>query len=324
MQDDYKNIDAELTVALDKMTAVFGTTSFDTGDISLMREMHNQSALRNTQPDEVNEQIEHWKESIPRAESETTELRLYKPRATDAQEGQTEKLPCIVFVHGGGYISGRPWHAHERIQRLVLDHQCMVAAVEYGLAPEKPFPAGLNDCVAAIDYLFENGERLNLDESRTVLLGESAGGGLAAGVSLFLRDRGSSLFAGQILIYPMIDRHNVDVGGEDFHIWSRRNNRDAWQAYLSGEFDQDQIAYAAAIEAENFSGLPSTTILTGEQDLFIEENKTLHSRFINDGVESTFVTYPGAYHGFAHLAPEANVSKKYQRDLDNAISKLIS
>jgi triacylglycerol lipase len=192
----------------------------------------------------------------------------------------------------------------ERNSELAAELLLVVVSVDYRLAPEAPYPAAMEDCYAVLTWLRSDGGQYAIDPTRIGVVGESAGGGLAASLSLVTRDRGEIALSFQWLLYPMIDDRTGRSGAPhpfagDF-IWTVELNRGAWQSFLGSDRDALLVGpYAAAARVDNLSGLPPTLIQTGALDLFIEENIGFARRLIGAGVPTELHVYPGAVHGFA-------------------------
>ncbi len=136
-------------------------------------------------------------------------VRIYQP------ESRPETLPALLWIHGGGYVIGNVQGDDLKAKGMVLALNCVVASVEYRLAPEHPFPAPLEDCYAALKWLTGNADEFDINPARIAIGGASAGGGLAAGLGLLARDRAEVDVCYQLLIYPMIDDSNVEQAGPD-------------------------------------------------------------------------------------------------------------
>jgi acetyl esterase/lipase len=239
------------------------------------------------------------------------EVAIYTPRPRDAS------LPCIFHIHGGGYVTGST-AALEPIHRaLSVSANCCIVSVDYRLAPETRFPGAIEDCYAALSWVFTQSRDLGLDTTRIGVMGESAGGGLAAALALLARDRGEHTLAFQHLIYPMLDdrtcvaREPHPFAGE--FLWTSHNNAFGWSALLGVAPGSDKVSpYAAAARAENLLGLPQTFISTGALDLFLEEDMEYARRLLRQGVPVELHVYAGAYHGFDILtnAPIAATAKR--------------
>lgn len=243
---------------------------------------------------------------------------IYRPRSAQSPAG------AFLHMHGGGYMIGAPEMADPRNRTWAQQAGCVIVSVDYRLAPETSHPGPLEDCYAALKWLHANAARLGVDPRRIAIGGESAGGGLSAGLALLARDRGEIPIAFQLLIYPMIDDRTGSTGpthpyaGE--FIWSAANNRFGWQALLGCEPGSTGVSpYAAAARAENLAGLPRAFISTGALDLFVEEDIEYARRLLHAGVPTELHVYPGAFHGFER-ALDADVTRNAQRDALNALT----
>lgn len=231
----------------------------------------------------------------------------------------TEPAPAaaLLHVHGGGFVMGSPEMDAARNIELVRATRCAILSVDYRLAPEHPHPAGLEDCHAALVWLASQAEVLRFPRARIGVIGESAGGGLAAGLALLARDRRSVELACQVLIYPMLmpPAQSLDASVRDAragrYIWTRASNEFCWSAYLP-----DAAAGAATMAglAADVSGLPPTFLAIGELDLFVHDNLAYVSRLLAAGCSVEAHLYPGAIHGFDRMV-DAPVSVRYSRDL---------
>jgi acetyl esterase/lipase len=236
-------------------------------------------------------------------------------------------LPALLWIHGGGYVLGSVERDDLLAKHLARVGQCVVASVEYRLAPEHPFPAPVEDCYAALKWLSTHSADLGVNKSRIAIGGASAGGGLAAGLALVARDRAEVDVAFQLLIYPMIDDRNIVPASEtapDTFVWTRENNRMGWRAYLGREpGGADVSPYAAAARATDLRGLPPAYIPVGDLDLFLDENITYAQRLLTAGVPTELHVYPGAFHGFNGFVPGAEVSRRFNADRDNALKRML-
>lgn len=248
-------------------------------------------------------------------------VRIYQPVDRPAT------LPALLWIHGGGYVLGSVERDDLLAKHLARVGQCVVASVEYRLAPEHPFPAPVEDCYAALKWLSAHSAELGVNQSRIAIGGASAGGGLAAGLALLTRDRAEVELAFQLLIYPMIDDRNIDPASEtapDTFVWTRENNRMGWRAYLGREPGGTDVSpYAAAARATNLKGLPPAYIPVGDLDLFLDENITYAQRLLAAGVPTELHVYPGAFHGFNGFVPGAEVSRRFNTDRDNALKRML-
>lgn len=244
---------------------------------------------------------------IPGPEGATdVALTIYRPRNASGT------LPCIFHIHGGGYVGGSVAQFEGLSRAAVAQLGCVMTSVEYRLAPETPFPGPVEDCYAALGYVFNNAKALGIDATRIGVMGESAGGGLAAALALLARDRGAYALAFQHLIYPMLDDRTVTAKDPHPHtgefIWNAQSNAFGWASLLGVAPGSDGVSpYAAAARAEDLSRLPPTYISTGALDLFLEEDLEYARRLMRAGVAVELHVYPGAFHGF-EILPISRVS----------------
>jgi acetyl esterase/lipase len=234
--------------------------------------------------------------------------------------------PAVLFMHGGGYIGGSIWRQLFRMQDTAKAHDCVVISVDYRVAPETPFPGARDDCYAALIWLRDNAARLGVDAARIVMLGESAGGGLAAQVALLARERGGLPILAQVLVYPMLDDRTGTADSVPphigTHVWTRVSNRFGWKCYLGAEpGGNDAPAGAVPAREVDLAGLPPAWIGVGGLDLFVTENIAFAERLMAAGVATELLVVPGAYHGFNRSAPGAAVSKSFDAAWNDALAR---
>jgi len=248
-------------------------------------------------------------------------VRVYRPIE------QPRKLPALLWIHGGGYVMGDIEQDDRLMKQIVTRIGCVTVSVDYRLAPENPFPAPVEDCYAALQWLFAHAGDLDVDPTRIAIGGASGGGGLCAGLALMVRDRGEMKPSFQLLIYPMIDDRNVTPASHaitDPRVWNRESNRMGWRAYLGREGGGADVSpYAAASRAKDLSGLPPAYIPVGALDLFVDENIEYAQRLVQAGVPTELHVYPGAFHGFDMFAPSAAVSKQFKADRETALKRAL-
>ena len=226
------------------------------------------------------------------------EVLCYRPKAAEGIVG------CIFHIHGGGYVLGTAEVMTAALKPLAMELNCAIVSVDYRLAPETQAPGAVEDCYAALAWLSANAGLLGVDGARIGVMGESAGGGLAAALALLVRDRGEYRFAFQHLIYPMLD-DRTSADGVDPHpfagefVWGPANNRFGWQSLLGQAHGGPDVSpYASPARATSLAGLPPTFISTGALDLFVEEDMEYARRLVAAGVATELHVYPGAFHGF--------------------------
>jgi acetyl esterase/lipase len=233
-------------------------------------------------------------------------------------------LPVYLNIHGGAYIMGAAVFNGRFNVATAAEAGCLVASVDYRVAPEAKAPAAVEDCYAALAWLHESAGELQIDRRRVAIGGDSAGGGLAAALALLSRDRGRYPVCFQLLMYPMLDDRRAARGPENPHvgefIWTRPNNLFAWRAYLGEEPGAENIsAYHAPARALNLAGLPPAYIGVGSLDLFLEENLDYAKRLLAAGVPTELHVFPRAFHSFDR-APGARISELATREMHNVLA----
>lgn len=237
--------------------------------------------------------------------------------------------PALLHIHGGGMIVGSARAMKAGPSGMAAALGIPVASVEYRLAPETPFPGPQEDCLAALQWLADNAVRLGVDPARIGVIGESAGGGLAAATAQLARDTGGPALAAQILVYPMIDHR---TGGDacpyanrttgEF-IWTRHSNQFGWEA-LRDDYavDDARKGWFSPSLADDLAGLPPTWIGTGSLDLFFDENLDYARRLVDAGVPVELHSYPGGIHAF-NVVADAGIAKAFSRDMLGAIARML-
>ncbi|MFI8632331.1 alpha/beta hydrolase [Microbacterium sp. NPDC077663] len=215
--------------------------------------------------------------------------------------------PAVVWIHGGGMISGSSRNVNAWASGFAADLGAVVIAPDYRLAPEHPYPAAIDDCFTALRWLIDRAEELNVDRSRIAVGGESAGGGLAAALAQRAHDAGIPLRL-QVLVSPMLDDRTVTRAESDGTValaWTVPSNRYGWTAYLGREPGSDfDLPYAAAARRENLSGLAPAWMMIGSVDLFYPETIEYARRLEDAGVPTEVVTIPRAHHGAEVIKPD--------------------
>jgi acetyl esterase/lipase len=246
-------------------------------------------------------------------------IRIYRP------SGSAAPLPVLLWMHPGGFVIGSLEMDHLMAMNLSQDLGCAVVSVNYRLAPEYPYPAPLEDCYGALQWLGVEAKALGFDASRIAVGGASAGGGLAAGLALLARDRGGVTPMFQLLIYPGIDDSNIEPASatvQENLFWSRAAARIGWNAYLNGKAAASDVpVYAAPIRATDLSRLPDAFIGIGTADMLLDENVAYAERLAAAGAKVELRVYPGAFHAFEGFAPQARVSQEFAADRSNALRR---
>lgn len=214
----------------------------------------------------------------------------------DAAEG-----PLVVYLHGGGWTLGSIDAADRPCRRLAQAGGATVVSVGYRRAPESPFPRPLEDCVAAVEWLIAHAEQLGTGGS-VVLVGDSAGGNLAAATSMTLRDRGGRVPSDQVLVYPVLHPARASPFRSyeecaDGPLMTRAEMEWFWDLYVPDE-RQQRSAAAAPLLADDVGGLPPTTVVVAEHDVLRDEGAAYAQRLRHAGVPVSLTMYRGAAHGF--------------------------
>ena len=235
-------------------------------------------------------------------------ILIYYPEAD-----REEKSTGVLWIHGGGYITGMASMAGLMGMgpRLVNEHGCVVVSTEYILGKKGRYPNALNDCYAALKYMVEHADELGIRKDQVFVGGESAGGGLCAALCMLARDKGEVNIAFQMPLYPMIDDRDTDSSRDNHNkVWNTRRNHYGWKTYLGDLYGTDEVpAYAAAARQSDYSNLPPayTFVCTGEP--FYCETLTFVENLRAAGVEAGLDVYEGLYHAFDMLQPKKEISK---------------
>ncbi|MFV8243002.1 alpha/beta hydrolase [Mycolicibacterium peregrinum] len=219
-------------------------------------------------------------------------LRLYRPSPEPG-------LPVLVYLHGGGLVMGSNRSFEPLARELAHASGAAVAAVEYRLAPESPPPAQFDDSYAATEWVAAHADELNLDVGRLAIVGDSAGGSLAAAVALAARDHGGPRIFAQVLLYPGLDR---DMGAPSITSMPDapllRHEDIVYMHELVDRGGSPRDAYQVPAYATELRGLPPAIVVTGECDPIRDWGERYAGRLRDAGVQTTVTRYPGMYHGF--------------------------
>ncbi len=258
--------------------------------------------------------------SIPGPESEL-KVKIYEPANRTGN-----RLPALLWIHGGGYVLGDPDIDDGLCEQFVLEANCVTVSIDYRLAPQNPYPAAIEDCYAGLKWMVTQADDLNIDISRIAVAGASAGGGLTAALSLLARDRGELKIAFQMPLYPMIDDRNItpssyEINKENFpKLWNREQNRLAWSMYLGDTAADEVTPYAAPARARDLTGLPPTYTCIGVLDLFRDETIEYVTRLAQADVPVEFHLYPGCYHGFETIFKDTEISRQARNEYIKALA----
>ena len=263
---------------------------------------------------------DHWAEGAPG--DPHVMVRVYTPSGLDGA------APGLFWIHGGGMVLGNVAMDDLNCKAWAVEFGCVVASVEYRLAPEHPHPAPVEDCYAGLKWFAEEAESLGVDRARIAIGGASAGGGLAAALALLARDRGEVDIIFQQLIYPMLDDRNITHASHYVQhpkVWNRAANIAGWSALLGEPAGSDDVSpYASPARAEDLSGLPPAFIIVGELDLFVDEDIDYARRLIQAGVPTELHVFPGAFHGSDLMVPMSDTSRRWAKVRSAALRQALN
>ena len=247
-------------------------------------------------------------------------IRIHRPQAP-----ATRPRPCLYWIHGGGYVMGDYRTGDAELTQRCLAFDCVAVSVAYRLAPEHPYPAGLDDCFAGLQWVAGHHAELGIDPARIGLMGPSAGGGLAAGLALRAHDAGGPALAFMALLSPMLDDRQETPSSrrDDAWTWPPAANRFGWQSYLGDLHGGSPPVYAAPGRAEDLAGLPPAFVRVGGVDGFVDEDVLFAQRLQQAGVPTELHVYPGAPHGFETIAPDTNVARRARADLEEWLGRML-
>ena len=243
-------------------------------------------------------------------------VRVYRPKT------EQKDYPGLLWIHGGGHIVGLPEQDEALLLRIVREADCIIAAPDYRLAPEYPYPADVDDCYEALVRLTES---LPVRKDRIAVAGQSAGGGLTAAVTLRARDAGGPAIHFQMPLYPMLDCRNITPSVSqivDHRVWNKDFNVTAWKMYLA-DVSGDVPVYASPALAEDVSNLPAAYIMVGQLDPFRDESMTYAQRLLRSGVPVELHVVPGVFHGFEGYFPDAEVSRRAVNEYVKALAEAL-
>ena len=233
--------------------------------------------------------------SIP-APHGTIPARVYTPKTLRTKEGLA---PCLVFFHGGGWVIGN-LETHDVVcRKLAHEGELIVISVDYRLAPEHKFPAAVDDAVTATNWIAANASKLGIDAARLMVGGDSAGGNLAAVVSLHARDHGGAKLAGQVLVYPATEfaRTHASHREPETSILLTHSVIGWFANHYMGDADRSDWR-ASPARAKTLRGLPPAYVLTAGADPLRDEGDEYAARLKEAGVPVAYKHFPGQFHGF--------------------------
>ncbi len=264
---------------------------------------------------------------VPRGDGTNLRLLVLRRESAIAEEaepeeevpsggaGPSQKAVGVLWNHGGGYVTGFPEIAYMGMPpHMLRERPCVVVCPDYRLAPEMPFPGGLEDCHLALMWLRSHAEELGVRSDKLFVGGESAGGGLTAALCIYERDllragQDGVRVACQMPLYPMLDdRPTSSSANNEAPVWDSRLNRLAWDRYLEGMDRERIVPYAVPARETDYSDLPPAITFVGSLEPFLDETVSYVSNLRSAGVPTDFREYRGCYHAFDMLGDSSSRS----------------
>jgi acetyl esterase len=307
-------VDPQVQALLDEMREA-GAKPFEELTVAEARAAAWSFAVLQGEPQEV-ASVEHTFIPGPTAE---LPARIYTPATGDGP------FPALVYFHGSGWVVLNIAVCDTTARALANSTGCKVIAVNYQKAPEHPFPIPFEDCWAATNWVVEHADELGIDAGRIGVIGDSAGGNLAAAVALRARDEGAPKLAMQVLIYPAVE-HGWDTGSAhenaEGYLLQRESMHWFWDHYVPDKSLVNDWR-VSPLAAADHSGLPPTFIATAEFDPLRDDGRNYHAKLHEAGVPVTYVEYDGMIHGFYWMQGVTDGAKRLHEDLAEAIREVL-
>ena len=234
-----------------------------------------------------------------------------RTRGFRPEGSETKVLPAMIYFHGGGYMMGIPEMANTFYADVLKKRSVAIFSPDYRLSQKDPFPAGFNDCYDVLLWMKDNAKKLNIDPDKIIIAGHSAGGGMAAAVTLKARDTKDVKPVFQMPIYPMLDHRMITASSkmQGSTMWDTNINARAWGLYhrdIKGKVP----TYASPSLNEDYSDFPPTISFVGDLEPFYDENVAYIEALKNASIPVKFEVYKGGYHGFEVGSAKAVISQK--------------
>ena len=247
-----------------------------------------------------------------KTEDGSMRMRVLQPKKAEGP------VPGILWIHGGGYMLGGSYMVDMSCGKMLAEkYGAVVVCPNYRLAGKAPYPAALEDCYAALEWMYANADELGIDKTRIVVGGESAGGGLTVAVCLWARDKGEIPIALQLPLYPMIDCEDTASSADNHgRVWNTKRNHWGWEHYLGDQYGSDQVSkYASPARETDYSNLPPCYTFVADGEPFYAETLAYVKNLQDAGVDAKVDVYPGNVHAFDMLQPRKEESKAARKRL---------
>ncbi|MFE6286208.1 alpha/beta hydrolase [Streptomyces sp. NPDC057877] len=267
-------------------------------------------------------QVDRREITVPARDGAAIPLTVLSPA------GRTAAAPCVYWMHGGGMVMGDRFSQLDIPLEWLDEFGAVVVSVDYRLAPEATGTTLVDDCHAGLLWIAAHATELGIDPTRIVVAGASAGGGLAAGVTLLARDLGTPAIAAQMLICPMLDHRNTSTSSRQYSgepgVWTREMNEFGWRSVLGDRTDAEVSAYVSPSLADDLSGLPTTYVDTGSAEVFRDEDTDYATRVWAAGGQAELHVWAGGFHGFDALYPQAHISATARRTRTDWLARVLA
>ncbi|WP_449352198.1 alpha/beta hydrolase fold domain-containing protein [Streptomyces shaanxiensis] len=269
-------------------------------------------------------QVDRREITVPAKDGTPIPLSVLSPAGGD----HSTAAPCVYWIHGGGMVMGDRFSQIDIPLEWLDRFGAVVVSVDYRLAPEAGGTVLVDDCYEGLLWVAEHTAELGVDPARIVVAGASAGGGLAAGVSLLARDLGGPAIAGQMLVCPMLDHRNATTSSRQYcgtpGVWTGEMNAFGWRSVLGDRADAEVSPYVSPASAQNLSDLPTAYIDTGSAEVFRDEDTDYATRIWAAGGQAELHVWAGGFHGFDALYPHAHLSTTARRTRTDWLTRLLS
>jgi acetyl esterase/lipase len=287
------------------------------GDVQALRAQANAGLEQMNALEPVPSSVSRTDHVVESSDGALIPVRWYRKAGTTGAS-------AVLYMHGGGMICGSLERYDGLVAKYVESTGVPFLSIDYRLSPEFPGTTLVDDSFAALEWFIERADEFGVDPARVALMGDSGGGGVAAGVAIAARDAGI-VVARQILIYPMLDDRNVVPDPEiaPFATWTYDNNFTGWSALLGERLGTDGVSPSSSpARVADFRDLSPAFIDVGELDIFRDESIAYAAGLLNAGVSVELHVRPGVPHAFDRLAPTSGVGQRSWSDRYRVIQSL--